>query len=125
MNSESKLFGISIDPRLLKAAFKKTEHETTVAQNVDGEGGHDILAVYPLRDNLCDLCFYDRQLLSWRQSLLHAFFPYFIPCAFVLPLVALMQLILGIRIARTNSENAFYHVLSSILVLVLTAGFYL
>ena len=58
-------------------------------------------------------------------SLLHAFFPCFIPCAFVLPLVALMQLILGIRIARTNSENAFYHVLSSILTLVLTAGFYL
>ena len=58
-------------------------------------------------------------------SLLHAFFPSFIPCAVVVPLAALMQLILGIRIARTNSENAFYHVLSSILVLVLTAGFYL
>ena len=58
-------------------------------------------------------------------SLLYAFFPCFIPCAFVLPVVALMQLILGISIARTDSENAFYHVLSSILVLVLTAGFYL
>ena len=57
--------------------------------------------------------------------LLHAFFPCFIPCAFVLPLVALIQLILGIRIARTDSEKAFCHVLSSILVLVLTAGFYL
>ena len=58
-------------------------------------------------------------------SLLHAFFPCFIPCAFVLPLVALLQLIFGIRIARTDSDNAFCHVLSSILVLVLTAGFYL
>ena len=75
MNSESKLFGISIDPRLLKAAFKKTEHETTVAQNVDGEGDHDILAVYPLRDNLCDLCSYDRQLLSWRRKLAACFLP--------------------------------------------------
>tara|TARA_B100000530_G_scaffold252943_1_gene166827 strand:+ start:118 stop:450 length:333 start_codon:yes stop_codon:yes gene_type:complete len=58
-------------------------------------------------------------------SLLHAFFPCFIPCAFVLPLVALMQLILGISIARTDSEKAFCHVLSSIVVFVLTAGFYL
>ena len=58
-------------------------------------------------------------------SMLHAFFPCFIPCAFVLPLVALMQLILGISIARTDSEKAFCHVLSSIVVFVLTAGFYL
>ena len=57
-------------------------------------------------------------------SLLLTFFPCFIACAWVLPLVALMQLILGISIARTDSENAFCHVLSSILVLVLTAGFY-
>ena len=57
-------------------------------------------------------------------SLLPAFFPCFIACAWVLPLVALMQLILGISIARTDSKDAFCHVLSSILVLVLTAGFY-
>ena len=57
--------------------------------------------------------------------LLHAFFPCHIPCAVVMPLVALEQLILGIRIARSDSEKAFCHVLSSILVLVLTAGFYL
>ena len=57
-------------------------------------------------------------------SLLPAFFPCFIACAWVLPLVALMQLILGISIARTDSKDAFCHVLSSILVLILTAGFY-
>ena len=53
----------------LDRATEGAEHETTAAQNVDGEGDPDILAVYPLRDNLCDLCFYGRQLLSWRRKL--------------------------------------------------------
>ena len=57
-------------------------------------------------------------------SLLLTLFPCFIACAWVLPLLALMQLILGISIARTDSENAFCHVLSAVLVVVLTAGFY-
>ncbi len=59
----------------LDRATEGAEHETTAAQNVDGEGDPDILAVYPLRDNLCDLCFYGRQLLSWRRKFAACFLP--------------------------------------------------
>ncbi len=51
------------------------EHETTAAQNVDGEGDRDILAFYPLRDSVYYLCFYGRQLLSWRRKLAACFLP--------------------------------------------------
>lgn len=59
----------------LDRATEGAEHETTAAQNVDGEGDPDILAVYPLRDIACDLRFYDRQLLSRRRKLVACFLP--------------------------------------------------
>ena len=56
-------------------ATEGAEHETTAGQNVDGEGDHDILAVYPLRDSIYYLCFYGPQLLSWRRKFATCFIP--------------------------------------------------